>query len=272
MRHRKKKFLLFWVLLLLGGLIPLKYFLTQMEEHKIVENYLSKNNLLGLSISKETALKVSDQVRKDFNIKESSWVGLNMNERPFLREDVATLLTYKEGVCGEGTRVIVDLLNRLGFDATRVTFYNKRLQAEHTLVSVVINEKEFFVDTINSLPKINTLLREHNISASDFDLIHYTDNITDRRTLAEESADKKRDFSNELEYYWLYSYTATPYTKLLSKLGFDVRIFNFDRPSHLSSILAERPNSLMFILSLMGYLLFFYFLYQYKRRKNNIYS
>ena len=279
MRHRKKKLLLFWVLLALGGLIPVKYFLTQMEENQMVTSYLLKNNLVGLNISKESALKVSDQVRKDFNIKESSWVGLNMDDRPFLREDVATLLTYKEGVCGEGTRVIVDLLNRLGFDATRVTFYNKRLQAEHTLVSVIINEKEFFVDTINSLPKINTLLREHNISSDDFDVIHYADNITDRRLFAEESKGKKRDFSKELEYYWLYSYTATPYTKLLSKIGFDVRVFNFDRPSRMASILAERPSSLMFIVTLVMYLILLYFLHRfqsirnlYKRRKHiNIY-
>jgi len=274
MKHRKKKLLLFWVLLALGGLVPLKYFLTQIEENKIVEEYLSKNNLIDLNISKESALKVSDQVRKDFNIKESSWLGLNMDDRPFLREDVATLLTYKEGVCGEGTRVVVDLLNRLGFDATRITFYNKRLQAEHTLVSVVINEKEFFIDTINSLPKINTLLREHNISSDDFDVIHYTDNITDRRVFAEASQNRKRDFSTELEYYWLYSYTATPYTKLLSKLGFDVRVFNFDRPSHFASVLAERPSSFMFIVTLIGYLILLYLLHRftsirnlYKRRK-----
>jgi hypothetical protein len=268
MKHQKKKLFLLWVVIILGLLFPLKYLLIQMEENKIVENYLFENNLTDLDISKETALKVSDQVRKDFNIKESSWVGLNMGERPFLREDVATLLTHKEGVCGEGTRVVVDLLNRLGFDATRVTFYNKRLQAEHTLVSVVIDKQEFFVDTINSLPKINTLLREHNISSDDFDVIHYTDDITDRREFAEVSENKKRDFSKELEYYWIYSYTATPYTKLLSKIGFDVRVFNFDRPSKITSILAERPSLLMVIVTLILYFIFFYLLHNLKFIKN----
>jgi len=264
MRDRKKKLLLLWIVIILGLLFPLKYFFNQMEENKIVDSYLSKNNLVGLELTKETALKVSDQVRKDFNIKEESWVGLSMGERPFLREDVATLLTYKEGVCGEGARVIVDLLNRLGFDATRVTFYNKRLQAEHTLVSIVIENQEFFLDSINSLPHINTLLREHNISSDDFDVIHYTDDITDRRESAEVSEKKKRDFSKELEYYWLYSYTATPYTKLLSKIGFDVRVFNFDRPNRISSILAERPSLLMFIVTLILYLGFIYFLHRFQ--------
>ena len=264
MKHKKKRLLVLWMIIGLGLLFPLKYLLIQMEENRIVESYLSQNNLMGLSITKETALKVSDQVRKDFNIKEESWVGLNMGARPFLREDVATLLTYKEGVCGEGTRVVVDLLNRLGFNATRVTFYNKRLQAEHTLASVVIDNKEFFVDTINSLDEINTLLREHNISSDDFDVIHYTDDITDRREFAELSSVQKRDFSKELEYYWLYSYTATPYTKLLSKLGFDVRVFNFDRPSKIASLLAERPNTVMFIVTLILYSLFVYFLHKFE--------
>jgi len=264
MKNKKIGLLLLWTVIILGLLFPLKYMFNQIEEDKIVERYLSQNNLVDLKLTKETALKVSDQVRKDFNIKEASWVGLNMGERPFLREDVATLLTYKEGVCGEGTRVIVDLLNRLGFDATRVTFYNKRLQAEHTLVSVVLNGEEFFVDTINSLPRINTLLREHNISSDDFDVIHYTDDITDRRESAEVSEHKKRNFSKELEYYWLYSYTATPYTKLLTKIGFDVRVFNLDRPSRTFSVLAERPNLLMFIISSILYLLLVCFVHRFQ--------
>lgn len=195
-------------------LIPSMYYAyTQVQENRIVDDYLSSNDFIGLPVSKETAIRVSDQVRSDFNTKESSFVALKMAERPFLREDVGFLLVHKEGVCGEGTRVIVNLLDRLGFDVTRVTLFNRRLQSTHTLVSVVIDDQEFFVDSINSSTEVTDVLRHDNIASNDFDLMHYSDDILERRAFAK--ADHESFISQaQIKFfnrYALYSYEATPY-------------------------------------------------------------
>lgn len=119
-----------------------------------------------------------------------------------------------EGLCGEGTRVIVNLLNTLGFDAARITLYD--------------------------------------ISSKDFNLMHYSDDVYKRRKFKKLITDYNKSechikfFTN----YWLYYYESIPYTKLLTKLGFDLRIFNFKRTPHLISVLAEKPNLLMCFLYL----------------------
>jgi len=237
-------------------MIPSIYFATmQYQEGLIVDEYISSNKLQNLSVNKQTAILVSDLVRKDFKTDKYNFVSLKMSKRPFLREDVGYLLTHKEGLCGEGTRVIADLLNRLGFDATRVTLYNKELQSSHTLVSVMDNGREFFVDSINSTESVNALLRKQDISANDFNVLHYTDDIGKRAEF--DKAKHKSPTKDSLSFfknYWLYSYEAIPFSKILTKVGIDVRVFHFDRPNKLVSMLAERPKTIMslvmFILSL----------------------
>ncbi len=239
------------------------YAYMQVQENKIVDQYLSSNNLIGLPINKETAVRVSNQVRNDFNIKESSFVALNFAERSFLREDVGFLLTHKEGLCGEGARVVVNLLNKLGFDATRVTLFNKKLQSSHTLVSVLLNGREFFIDSINSSEVVNNLLNKSSISSIDFDLLHYTDDISKRRKFVKSSQKSKSEqYVNFFNYYWLYSYEATPYSKLLTKIGFDVRVFNFQRPNHWISVMAEKPNLVMLLVTFLAAVFAMYLLYK----------
>ena len=236
-------------------LVPSIYFAyMQIQENRIIDHYLFSNNLTGLPINKETAVRVSDQVRSDFNIREKSFVALKVDKRPFLREDVGFLLTYKEGVCGEGARVIVNLLSRLGFDATRITLFNKKLQSAHTLVSVVLDRHEFFVDSINSSEAVNRLLKADDISSKDFDLLHYSDNYYKRREFAkrDHSGNRTEKSRNIFSQYWIYSYEAIPYTKLLTKAGLDVRVFNFQRPNHWISVLAEKPNMIMFIITIIA--------------------
>jgi hypothetical protein len=259
MSNRKKYYLvltLTWTITLLPSMY---YAYMQMRENKIVDQYLSSNNLIGLPVSKETAVRVSNQVRNDFNVNNSSFVALNVSERPFLREDVAFLLTHKEGLCGEGARVVVNLLNKLDFDATRVILFNKYLQSAHTLVSVLIDEHEFFVDGLTTSHEVNKFLINSNISSNDFILLHYSDNVDKRREfdrrkefVLSNQTNKSEEYINFFNHYWLYSYEATPYTKLLTKIGIDVRVFNFNRPSHWLSVMAEEPNLVMFFVTFIA--------------------
>ncbi len=246
--------------LLLLLMSPSIYFsFLQYQENSSLDQYLKKNNLIALKLDKTTAFNVSDQIRSDFNTNESSFTSLDMMNRPFLRESSLVLLNYKEGLCGEGTRLIVNLLNRLGFNATRITLYNSKLQPAHTLVSVVIDKKEFLVDSINSSQNVNDLLKRIDISSNDFNLMHYSSDPEIRRKfIVKDYESNIKGYTDFFNIYWLYSYEATPYSKLITKLGFDVRIFNFKRPNHYISNLAEKPYLIMALVSFIGALILFY--------------
>ena len=245
--------LLAWLILL----TPTGYYLYKQHiEDTAVTAYLEENGFSDLPISKETAIRISNQIRNEFNIDEKSFKTLKLSKRPFLRNDTLFLLTHKEGLCGEGTRVIVNLLNELGFDATRITLYNRNLKGLHTLISVVINGEEFLIDSINSPEEINNIINNYNISTADFKVIRYSDNVNERRKFEEAIKTKtKEEYAAFFNQFWLYSYEALPYAKLLSKLGINVRTFNFMRPHPWLSSLAEKPHLLTacftFTLSLM---------------------
>jgi hypothetical protein len=231
------RFVALWLL----ALLPAGYYLQrQADEDRIVRNYLTQNGLAGLPLSKESAVRISLQVRKDFEVDERRFKALKMANRPFLREDTAFLLTHKEGLCGEGARVLVNLLLHEGYDATRITLYDRALNSAHTLVSVRLGEREFLLDSINSNEAVNGFLNSRDVSAEDFHLLHYSDDLSVRTAFAKQPA--KRPADPFFDYFWLFSYEAVPYTKLLTKARQDVRVFNLDRPPRMVSALAERPS------------------------------
>jgi hypothetical protein len=242
--------LLIWAVTMLPAI---NYFTKRIQSDSAVETYLSEHGLLGLPLTRETAIRVSDQIRKDFNTDVKTFKALNVGTRPYLRDDVAFLLKYREGLCGEGARVLVRLLIDMGFDATRITLYDEHLQPSHTLVSVMLQGKEFLVDSINSTSSDNRILRRYVVSTNGFNVLHYTDNIL--RRWERESEQSRTKIPEELQSfydsYWLYSYEAIPATKVLTGLGMNVRIFNFGRPGKWVSTLAERPNTFLMILSLV---------------------
>ena len=82
-------------------MIPCMYYIvSQVRENMIIDKYLEFHDLTNLSISKESAVRISDDIRSNFNIKQSTFTALNLNNRPFLREDAGHLLTIREGLCG----------------------------------------------------------------------------------------------------------------------------------------------------------------------------
>ena len=215
----------------------------------MVRGYLEEIELRDAPLTRATAERVADAVREDFLVDEERFEAVNIHNRPFLRDSTAILLESREGLCGEGTRVIVNLLNELGFDATRVTLFNTHLESSHTLVSVLVDGQEVLIDSINSPPEITDILKAHTLTARHFQVLHYTDDLQDRRELA--AADRvPRSDGTELFFYhfWLYSYEAIPYAKLLTTLGIDVRVFSFQRPYRWISSLAEKPSLIWSVL------------------------
>jgi hypothetical protein len=223
---------------------------SQLKEMRIVDAYLHHifTGVSNVQLTRTNAIKVSKFVRADFNVDEKTFTCLHMDQRPFLRNEVDELLRIKEGLCGEGARVLVVLLQHLGYDTTRLTLYNRRLQSAHTLVSVIIGGKEEFIDSINTGPWLNSFLDRNIINVGGFQVMHYSSDILTRRRFGEslhrtaDSEHRTADYNKFFTQFWLYSYEAIPYSKLLSKIGFDLRVFNFSRPTKWISFLAESPK------------------------------
>jgi hypothetical protein len=214
------------------------YLFKHFEEETAVKNYLKENKIqYNEKLSKELANQVVDKVRTDFNTNRSTWRYLNLEERPFLRTEVLTLLKYKEGVCGEGSRVLVKLLQSVGFDATRITLYDRRYNPAHTFVSIKLNEEEFFVDSINSSDDFTKLTREYNIEVSIFEIIKYYD-------LFNTTKNKNKNYPKSVKEYFHnhfvgYTYNALPYRKIFNFFGMDIVTLNLERPNIFISYLAE---------------------------------
>lgn len=240
--------------LLVASLLPAAGFALRLaDEHAVVDGYLRERGLAGLPVTKETAVRVSQAVRADFEIDQARWKRLDYTKRPFLRRGPGWLLEAREGLCGEGTRVIVALLGRLGFDATRVTLYNAHLQGVHTLVSVKLGDREIFVDSINSPEDFNTLLNTRDVSAADFGVVRYSGDILERHAAGAAAAARGTSATDPvlarfLDHYRAYSYEAIPVSKLAHAAGLDWRVFNFARPARWVSALAESPRAIMTLL------------------------
>ncbi len=234
-----------WILVVVLGLLPAGFFvLRQLREDRFVRTYLQENGLAGLPVTRETAVRVSDHVREVFNTDESTFVAIDMARRPFLRHDVAWLLTHREGLCGQGARAVIGLLQGLGFDATRIHLYDRHFRSSHSLVSVVLDGEEFLVDSIFSAPAFNRLLRTENIGVEVFPLVGYADDLTARRE-AFRKLESDTAWAPFAERFVAYSYEAVPVTKVLNKVGLDLQVFNFRRPPLWVSSLAEKPNRIL---------------------------
>ena len=221
--------------ILLLALMLNNIYMHYKEENKL-DKYIVKMNISRNDFSSESQFfsKISDYIDNDFNTEVESWKHSDLIGRSFLRNSVTELLEFKEGVCGEGTRLMIRILQTLGYDATRLAFYDKRFGAAHALVSVELNGVETIVDTINFNKELHEILRNNNITTKSIDIVYYDERFQ------EVKRDKVSPFSKFFkEHYSTYSYESVPYVKLVSKLGLNKHIFNFTRPNKYVSYLAE---------------------------------
>lgn len=227
----------------------------QAREDGVVDGYLREHGLTGLPANEATALRVSHAVRADFETDSSKWKAYKLAGRPFLRRDTEWLLRAREGWCGEGTRVMVSLMGRLGIDATRVTLYDSRLRGMHTLVAIRVGGRERLVDSINTPDDLNAYLDRAALSTANFRVLHYDDDIIVRHALgaalaSRDTAGTDPDREEFFREYCSYSYEAIPVTKLLARVGLDWRVLNLTRPPNWISNLAEKPRAIKAVVSL----------------------
>lgn len=230
------------IVLLLGALY---FFYLQYKEDRYLDEFIRKNGF-STKVSWDSAIQVSKFLRGIFNTDHKLFQRLFMEKRPFLREDAKFLLEAREGLCGEGARVLVCILTRMGIDATRVTLFTRWLHPSHTVVSVLVSGDEYLIDTINSQPKSNDYLNSKKISTADFKVMGYIPNVDERRAIKkkmiEDAATSNIEQNAFFSKYWFYSYDALPVTKVLAALRIHWRVMIFRRPNKYLSYISERPN------------------------------
>jgi hypothetical protein len=235
-----------------AGLAVLAFFpsaylaVKQHEEDLAMRAYLSAKGLMGALVTWGTAIRVSQALRADFEVREDQWRRFDLAHRPFLRHDSMWLLEAREGQCGEGARVLVNLLNELGFDATRITLYDRYFRPEHTLASVVIDGQERFVDSINTTDVEHTFLEENIVSTRDLPIAHYGEGTLEKPRAIDPGPQRSHGAGEEwfFAHFCAYSYEAMPISKLLALVGIDSLVLILRRPGRLISQLAEKPRAL----------------------------
>jgi hypothetical protein len=209
------------------------------QEDKALSQFIKNKNLgwVAKEKSKYAADVVSDSLRTYFNIDINTWKHLNLNNRPFFRNSALELLKYREGVCGEGTRVLVRFLQKLGYDATRISIYYSTLNVNHTLVSIVIDGKEYFIDSINSDDSTHYYLKKYNINVNFLHKVDYDKRYNENADV--ENLEDNPGITYFRGHYVVFSYEAIPLTKIGNIFFKNIVVRNFNRPSKLVSYIAE---------------------------------
>ena len=260
---RKLILLLFGVLFILVNFVFLWLHLT---ETRIINKFNKDHALVFSDQSKKNAVVFSDTIRANFetNVKKWTEISADYGKMPFFRYSVVELLKVKETQCGGGARVLCRLLLESGYDATRVVLFTRNFGAMgHVIVSVVIQGKEYWIDTLNSPADLNELFEKYDINSYTVKIIPYKQRYNPKYIDVKYSTDS---VINKFQHnYIAYSYEALPFSKLLNSIGVDVYVLNLKRPPYVFSYLAESVYllysitfSIIFILMLLaGYLICF---------------
>lgn len=232
-------------------LVPAGYFSwLQCTELKAVDQYIAAHDLQPGALDFESAKRVSRAIRNDFLTDTEQFSALDLSDRPFLRESTLFLLKHREGLCGEGTRVLISVLHRLGFDAARISLYDRNLRSAHTLAAVKLGGENVLVDSINSHSETTRLLESQRVTPKLFGQLQYADSTYNPEyDKAKPAATAAPGVALFKQRFWMYSYETLPLTKLLAKLGLESRVFIRDRPPRSLAILAERPLTVYAIVS-----------------------
>jgi hypothetical protein len=230
----------FFLLAILFVAVNALFICQHYSETAFVHKFVEKHSLKFPVQSKKNAFIVSDTLRRLFVLDTSKWNhrSTNFRKMPFFRASVKNLLSSREALCGGGARVLCRMLLESGYDATRVVLVTKNFGAMgHVVVSVIIDGKEYWIDTLNSPESLNLLLKNENINSGTVKVITYRQRYNPEFTNVKYSNDS---LINEFQHtYIAYTYESVPLSKLLNAAGFDVFVLNFKRPSVIFSYLAE---------------------------------
>ncbi len=229
-----KKLLLLLISLVLIPIIAYNGFKHYQESQKI-KQFINENGWSKKPPTWDLAIEISDTIRQQMNTQSATFIHVDRVPEPFLSYSCLDILDWMEGTCGKGARVLVKVLTKCGFDATRISLYGKGFgnSTSHTLVSIIINGEEYFIDTVNAPEGFNDMVRNHQLNTKKLNIASYIN----RRGSAENSHDSiTTAFQNK---FCMYNYEAIQLSKVMKLAGLDVWGFNMKRPPATISNLVE---------------------------------
>ena len=208
--------LLTWFLIAVG----LYFCYLQIRESKLLREYTRQIDSVEKLQDNAFSLQLCSMIQKEINVDENTWKHINPSEQPLLGYSATDILSWKEGHCGKGTRLIVLMMLQENLDASRITLYSDDFQEinSHTLISVLINKKEYLVNSINASQRVE------DVFSGGMLLFDSEDN--------KRSALKKLGFQN-------YSYESIPLVKFHRWIPGQKVITNHYRPGRFISWLSE---------------------------------
>lgn len=222
----------FWVLcwVLLMALVPGRDLYSYYIERTQLQGVVDSLELAGKSPGEAAAL-IQHAVRARTSTR-SNGLHYSVKSRPKLRHTAWQTWQMAEGQCGEGARLIVNLLQLAGVPATRVNLTNSSPRFYHTAVAYQDKGEWWFLDTINSSAEFLEWSRLEPRAMSSLVSIkmHHGGALL---------------ISSQNPYFERYSYA--PWTRILGK-SMEVNQF-IPLPQWLNHIL-ENPNLILGLLKM----------------------
>lgn len=246
----------------------IKNIIYHQKEKVEIKSFLVQNKLRKSKyIDKSLAIAVSDAVRQRFSTDQSKWTFINRKQEPFLKYSALQLLRHKEGKCGKAARVIIKILQYLGYDAARISLLERDLNTRtgHTLISIVIEGKEYFIDSVNSPEKFNHFIKTNHPN---------TDCFINKRAKKKLNKVKGVDAKNCRyinDRFVTYNY-GIPFSQILSDLEIDIDVFIYKRPHKISSYLIESVYLLRAILFMLVSVISMFIILIFSKNKSKSYD
>lgn len=120
-----------------------------LSEERRLRKVLSEIGVEGMD-RREAARAIQSAVRSRVTAVPKKGKFYDVADRPALRHTAVETWTHAEGQCGEGARLIVNLLLANGIEASRINLSNEKTQFYHTAVAYQAEGKWWLLDSINS--------------------------------------------------------------------------------------------------------------------------
>ena len=155
----KSKILLGFTIVSLISVIYFSFLYVQDKHYvKGYIKYLNENSIInGEMSSYEKSIGIRDFILRSINTDLRTCKFFDYSRRPLWGYRVSDILKSREGQCGEGTRLLINILSALDIPSRRVYLYNYTMN--HALVEIFDGKYWILLDSINSPPNF----REYTI-------------------------------------------------------------------------------------------------------------
>jgi hypothetical protein len=158
-----KVVVLLWLIVTVGAVSPDA---VQSWRERAAISDLSDRLAAGSTDTGEIAYRVLDAVAARVRpLRNGEFY--RVNDRPLLRHTAWQTWTYGEGLCGEGARLILNLLRAQGIPASRVNLLNNKTGFYHVAVAYWDRGEWWLLDSVNAPGRFGKWSRKRRPTITD---------------------------------------------------------------------------------------------------------